>query len=90
MAKRAFATQSSFTVSEPSAWVDEFQLTTVSEPLRAFQPSHAVNRQLMVTSGHHQGSGFSEEAEGGEPGTPFFGGRRNFGETTFGSRSSRL
>ena len=89
MAKRAFATQAVFTVIGPSAWVDEFHLTTVSKPLRAFQPSQAVNRQLMVTTGHHQGGGSSEEAEDGEPGTPFLGGRRPFGESAFGSRCSR-
>ena len=44
MAKRAFATQAVFTVSGPSAWVDDIHLTTVSEPLQVFQPSHAVNR----------------------------------------------
>ena len=89
MAERAFATHSAFTVSGPSAWVDEIHPTTVSKPLRAFQPSQAVNRQLMVTTGHHTGGGSSEEAEGGEPGTPFLGGRRSFGESAFGSRCSR-
>ena len=89
MATRAFATQAVFMVIGPSAWVDEFHLTTVSEPLRAFQPSHAVNRQLVATIGHHQGGGSSEEAEDGEPGTPFLGGRRHFGEAAFGRPSSR-
>jgi hypothetical protein len=78
MATRAFATQAVFMVIGPSAWVDEFHLTTVSKPLRAFQPSQAVNRQLMVTTGHHRGGGSSEEAEDGEPGTPFFGGSPPF------------
>lgn len=85
MAKRSFATHSAFAVSGPSAWVDDIHPTTVSKPLQAFQSSHAVSRQLMVTSGHHRGGGFSEEAEGGEPVTPFWGGSPPFWRDRFRS-----
>ena len=44
MDKRAFETQAVFTVSGPSAWVDDIHPTTVSKPLQAFQPSQSVSR----------------------------------------------